>query len=115
MSLYPIKTKFLEQKQMWSAFVTHQCYDYQEYGETELNAVKFLVERHNQLLPLLYTKGRSVFVMRQIGKNGTPQRTEGMIDRLSSTIIVNGKRTAVVNFTDGDIHCYPIDEIEIKL
>lgn len=46
-----IKTKFIEHKQMWSAFITHQGYDYQEWGETEENAIHFLITRHPQLAP----------------------------------------------------------------
>ena len=58
--------------------------------------------------------GSRVIVNRQIGKNGIPTKTEGVIKRFSSTIIVKGKPTAVVEFDDNkDSYWFPIDEIEV--
>lgn len=45
-----IKTQFLSNKQQWTAFVTWAGLDIQEYGETERNAVLFLLERHANFL-----------------------------------------------------------------
>lgn len=49
-----IKTQFLQHKQQWTAFVTWRGYDLQEYGETERNAVLFLLERHAKFLGLTF-------------------------------------------------------------
>jgi hypothetical protein len=59
--------------------------------------------------------GQEVFVMKQIGKEGTPTRTKGVIERFSSNILINGKHTAVVRFSSEkyDYHFFPIDEIEL--
>lgn len=57
--------------------------------------------------------GSKVIVNRQIGKNGIPTKTEGVIKRFSSTIQVKGKPTAVVEFDDKDSYWFPIDEIEV--
>lgn len=47
-----IRTKFLSNKQMFTAFVTFDGYDYQEYGETKASAIYFLKSRHPQLAHL---------------------------------------------------------------
>lgn len=47
-----VKTQFLKNKQQWTAFVTWKGYDLYEYGETERNAVLFLLERHAKFLGL---------------------------------------------------------------
>lgn len=59
--------------------------------------------------------GQEVFVMRQIGRKGTPTKTKGVIERFSSMILVKGKPTAVVRFSDekDDTYYFPIDEIEL--
>jgi hypothetical protein len=60
--------------------------------------------------------GQEVFVMRQIGKNGTPIKTKGTIERFSSTILIKGKPTVVVRFSNkkDDTYWFPIDEIQIN-
>ena len=55
--------------------------------------------------------GDAVYVNRQIGKNGIPKKTKGIIESFSKIIIVNGKETAKVKFQDNDSYYYPIDEI----
>lgn len=52
-----IKTQFLKQRSLWTAFITHNGYDFQEYGETEANAIYFLKKRHPQLKE--YEKGKA--------------------------------------------------------
>lgn len=60
-----------------------------------------------------FKEGDKVSVMKQIGKDGIPQKTEGILERFSQTITVNGKPTAYVKFSDkkGDSYYYPIDEL----
>lgn len=59
--------------------------------------------------------GQEVFVMRQIGKEGIPTKTKGIIERFSSIILVKGKPTAVVRFSSekNDSYFFPLDEIEL--
>lgn len=45
-----IHTQFLEHKQQWTAFTTWKGLDIQEYGETEQNAIHFLLSRHAKFL-----------------------------------------------------------------
>lgn len=58
--------------------------------------------------------GNSVIVNRQIGKDGIPNPTKGIIVRFSQIITVKGKPTAVVKFDDDkETYFFPIDEIEV--
>lgn len=59
--------------------------------------------------------GQEVFVMRQIGKDGTPTKTKGVIERFSSIVMVKGKPSALVRFSNDkhDSYYFPIDEIEV--
>lgn len=45
-----IHTQFIVLKRHYSAFVTWRGYDLQEYGETERNAVLFLIQKHAKFL-----------------------------------------------------------------
>ena len=66
------------------------------------------------LIQIKMEVGSKVIVNRQIGKNGMPTKTKGVIKRFSSTIQVNGKPTAVVVFDDDkEIYWFPIDEIKV--
>lgn len=47
---HSIKTKELRQKPHWTAYVTWEGMDLQEYGETERNAVLLLLGRHMKWL-----------------------------------------------------------------
>lgn len=59
-------------------------------------------------------KGNKVIVNRQIGEDGIPTPTEGIIVRFSQTITVKGKPTAVVKFdNDNETYWFPIDEIKV--
>ena len=43
-----VHTQFLENRQLWTAFVTWRGMDIQEFGETEAQARYFLIERHKK-------------------------------------------------------------------
>ena len=43
-----VHTQFLENRQLWTAFVTWRGMDVQEFGETEEAAKHFLLERHKE-------------------------------------------------------------------
>lgn len=58
--------------------------------------------------------GSNVIVNRQIGENGIPTPTKGIIVKFSQTITVKGKPTAVVRFDDNkETYWFPIDEIKV--
>jgi hypothetical protein len=59
-----IRTKIIRDTK-WSAFVTWSGLDLQEYGETQRNAVLFLLQRHSKALGI--SEDRIPELLKQIG------------------------------------------------
>lgn len=55
--------------------------------------------------------GQLVYVFRKIGKNGKLEKSKGTIESFSKNILVKGKPTAVIKFSDKESYWYPLDEI----
>lgn len=117
-----MKAQYIKHKKQWSAFMTINGLDVQEYGDTEKQARENLANRIanskflSEGIKIKETPkvGDTVIVQRQIGKNGTPHSVEGTIKRFSKTILVDGEQTVWVDFVDGDGYWYPISKVVLK-
>lgn len=114
-----MKAQYLKNKKQWTAFTTINGLDIQEYGDTEAKARENLANRianSEFLLQGIKTEktpkvGDTVFVDRQIGKNGAPNRVEGTIKRFSKTMTIGGEKTAEVAYKNGGSYYYPISKL----